>query len=389
MKLSGVRVLDLSQFLPGPHLTMMMADHGAEVIAVEPANGVGEPTREIGERAGDTTVYHRNVSRGKKSLRLNLKAPEGHALFAKLAETADVIVESFRPGVVERLGVDYRTVAEINPRIVYCSLSAFGQTESPYRTRPAHDLAVQALAGTAALGLGLEDDKPCVPNLPGADMTSSLMGLIGILMALYRREQTGKGDFIDLSMYDAVLGWTPNVTGPVFGKDEAPEPKKMRTLGGAALYTIYETGDGKYVALGGSEPHFARNLLDALDRSDLYDAATTPPGPEQEPVKEALKQLFRSRPLAEWVDILQPLNVCWAPVRTLKDAFEDPFTQERKMVLKDEEGNKHIGVPIKFANEPANPNLSVPVYGGQSRELAKHAGFSDEDIDRLLSEGVI
>ncbi len=389
MKLQGIRVLDLSQFLPGPHLTMMMADHGAEVIAVEPSNGVGEPTRQIGERAGDTTVYHRNVSRGKKSLRLNLKSQEGRNLFHKLAETSDVIVESFRPGVVKRLGVDYDRISSSNPRIVYCSLSAFGQSESEYRDRPAHDLAVQALAGTAALGLGLDDGKPAVPNLPGADMTSSLMALVGVLMALYRRQVTGRGDYIDLAMYDAVLGWTPNVTGPVFANDKAPRPKSMRTLGGAALYSIYETQDGGFISLGGSEKHFAKIFFDALGRPDLYDLAIKPPGPDQDPVKSELRTVFLQRTLNEWIAFLEPLDICWAPVRTLKEAYSDPFTRDRNMVLQDADGQRHIGVPIKFRHEPADPRLEVPEYGEHSRALAQDVGLPDPQIDAMINNKII
>ena len=166
MKLEGIRVLDLSAFLPGPHLTMTLADHGADVVMVEPANGVGEPTRVVGYRDGDdVSVWFRNIARGKRSLRIDLKDPEGRRFFHHLAEGADVLVESFRPGVTARLGVDYATLAEHNPRLVYCSISAFGQ-DGPLRDKPAHDLTVQALAGVAALNRGLEDGKPAAPNIP-------------------------------------------------------------------------------------------------------------------------------------------------------------------------------------------------------------------------------
>jgi len=389
MKLSGIRVLDLSQFLPGPHLTMVMADHGADVIAIEPANGIGEPTRAIGEDLGSSTVYHRNVSRGKRSLKLNLKSEGGSALFLKLAARADVIVESFRPGVVARLGVDYETVKAHNPAIIYCSLSAFGQSESSFRLRAAHDLSVQALAGTVDLGRGMKDNMPCVPNMPSADMTSSLMGLIGILMALYRRTQTGAGDYIDMSMYDAVLGWTPNVLGPVFADNRDPVPEDMRTLGGAALYRLYETKDGGVISLGGSEPQFAERLLTALGRPDLIAAATTPPGPGQRPVKDFLQETFLIRTKAEWEAFLSQLDICWGPVRTLREAFADPFTVAREMLLKDDAGDPHVGVPIKFADEPAAPNLAVAGYGEHSRDIAREAGLSNDEIDSLIAEGTI
>src|SRR5215469_13658884 len=247
MKLSGLKVLDLSQFLPGPHLTMTMADHGADVVMVEPKNGVGEPSRALGLRTKDgVSVWFRNIARGKTSVALDLKDEGDRARFLALADQADVIVEAFRPDVAKRLGVDYETIARRNPRIVYCAISAFGQN-GPYRDRPAHDLAVQALAGTADLCRGLTDDKPSAPNIVAADMGSSLTALSAILMALYARERTGRGDYIDIAMFDSLLAWTPNVTAPVFAEDRAPVPKEMRPFGGQAMNRIYETRDGEYI----------------------------------------------------------------------------------------------------------------------------------------------
>lgn len=389
MKLEGVKILDLSAFLPGPHLTMMMADHGADVVMVEPANGVGEPTRQIGYRAADgISVWFRNIARGKRSLKLDLKDADGHGLFLTLARTADVVVESFRPGVVERLKVDYGTLKKENPRLVYCSISAFGQY-GPYRDRPAHDLAVQALAGTAALGLGLEDGKPAPPNMPASDMAASLTALSAILMALYRREKTGQGEYIDISMYDSLLAWTPNVTGPVFAENRAPEPGTMRSFGGAGMNRIYETADGQFIVIGGSEVKFAVNLLNALGRPDLIELAGEEPGPVQDPLKEFLRQTFKSGSRAEWEAFLSSLDVCWAPVRTLKDAFDDPHTYERDLRLEDEAGNSHIGVPMKFRKEPARPNLSLPKLGQHSEELAREAGIPEERVQDLKERGVI
>ena len=210
-----------------------------------------------------------------------------------------MLVESFRPGVAARLGVDYATLAEHNPRLVYCSISAFGQ-DGPLRDKPAHDLTVQALAGVAALNRGLEDGKPAAPNIPAADAIASLTALSAILMALLRRERSGRGDYIDLAMYDALLAWTPNVTGPVFAEDAHPEPAHMRSFGGAAMYHIYETADGEFLVLGGSEVKFARNLLAAFDRLDLLPFAEIEPGPEQEPLRAFFREQFASRPRTHW-----------------------------------------------------------------------------------------
>jgi crotonobetainyl-CoA:carnitine CoA-transferase CaiB-like acyl-CoA transferase len=363
MKLSGIRVLDLSQFLPGPHLTMTMADHGADVIMVEPKNGVGEPSRALGLRTkDDVSVWFRNIARGKKAIALDLKNETDRAKFLALADEADVFIEAFRPGVARRLGVDYETISKRNKRIVYCAISAFGQ-DGPYRDRPAHDLAVQALAGTVDLCRGLTDDKPSAPNMVAADMAASLTALSAVLMALLACEKSGQGDYIDIAMFDSLLAWTPNVTAPVFAEDRAPVPKDMRPFGGQAMNRIYETSDEKYLVLGGSEVKFAENLLRALGRIDLLDYARVEPGPGQNPLIAYFIETFRSKTLAEWELFLGAIDVCWAPIRTLKDGFADAHTFARAMVLKDAQGERHIGPAIKFREEPAQAKLTLPKYG--------------------------
>ena len=389
MKLEGIRVLDLSAFLPGPHLSMMLSDHGADVIMVEPANGVGEPTREIGYRTkDDVSVWFRNIARGKRSLKINLKDEEALAFFYELVATTDVFIEAFRPGVVSRLGIDYPRLKEIHPGLVYCSISAFGQ-DGPLRDRPAHDLAIQALAGTLALGLGLEDGKPSAPNMPSADAISSLMAMSAILMSLLRRHSTGQGDYIDLSMYDALLAWTPNVTGPVFADDAHPQPKTMRSFGGAAMNSIYETSDGQFLVIGGSEVKFADNLLRALGRPELLPYAKIEPGPEQDPLKEFFRDTFKSNTLAHWQAFLSDVDCCWAPVKSLKDAFSDAHTHHRKMRLTDEGGNPHIGIPLKFEQEPGRASLELPEYGEHSVELAREVGIDEQKIQALKARNAI
>lgn len=389
MKLSGLKVLDLSAFLPGPHMTMMMADHGADVVMVEPANGIGEPTRSIGYKTDDgVSVWFRNIARGKRSLKINLKDDDARALFLKLASEADVIVEAFRPGVVARLGVDYKTIAAINPRIVYCSIAGFGQ-DGKYVNKPGHDLTMEAMAGLVDLNRGLTDNKPASPSIPAADMAASLMAFAAIMMALYRRGETGKGDYIDLSMYDALLSWTPNVLGPVFAENAHPVAKEMRPFGGAAMYRPYETSDGKFLVLGGSEHHFAKNLLDALGRPDLLPLAKQEPGPLQDPLKAYFEETFATKTLDEWAVFLRDVDLCWAPVRTLKDAMEDPYTLARGMVLTDETGHKHLGIPIRFTNEPGHADLRLPAYGEHSCDLAREAGLDEAAIASLRAKGAI
>jgi crotonobetainyl-CoA:carnitine CoA-transferase CaiB-like acyl-CoA transferase len=389
MKLQGLKVLDLSAFLPGPHLTMTMADHGADVIMVEPANGTGEPSRALGYRTPDgVSVWFRNIARGKRSLKINLKDADARALFLRLADDADVVIESFRPGVVKRLGVDYETISKRNPRIVYCSISSFGQ-EGRDALKPGHALTIEAMSGVVDLNRGLEDDKPTNPCMPVADLSASLTALSAIMMALYRRERTGRGDYIDMAMYDSLLAWTPNTTGPVFAENKHPEPKTMRSFGGAAMNKVYETKDGKYLVLGGSEVHFAKNILEAMGRPDLLDYAKLEPGPGQDPLKAFFKERFLTQTLAEWESALKDVDVCWAPIRSLKDAFDDPEAARRGLLLKDANGNSHIGMAIRFRHEPGRPVLSTPGYGEHSGAIAAESGLAASQIDALSSRGAI
>ena len=377
MKLEGIRVLDLSLFLPGPHLTMMMADHGADVIKVEPPSG--EPVRNVGYRTGDgTSVWFRNTHRGKRSVVLDLKTVAGREALLKLAETADVFVEAFRPGVMKRLGVDHESLAAVNSRLDYVSISAFGQ-EGPESQRPAHDLAIQALSGTASLNLGA-DGEPANPGMPVADMAGSLMSLSAVLMALLRREKTGKGDYVDMSMQDAVMAWLPNVTGPVFAENRAPEVKNERSFGGYAFFRPYRTADGRHVALGGVEHKFVETLLTALDRPDLIPAAKGPPGPGQQPVKEFLEATFATRTRDEWEAWFQGRDVCFAPVLDLHEAFHHPHVTAREMLVRDADGNLHIGLPIKFKDEPGRLDPSLPGLGADTEDVLRQAGLPDATI---------
>lgn len=365
MKLEGVHVLDLSLFLPGPHLTMTMADHGADVIKVEPPTG--EPVREVGLKQAGVSTWFRNTHRGKRCIVLNLKSESGKAMFDRLVEWADVVVEAFRPGVVRRLGIDFEHCRAINPRVIYCSISAFGQT-GPKATRAAHDLAMQADSGVVSLNLG-PDGSPASPHMPVADMAGSLTALSAILMALYRREKTGQGDYIDLSMQDALMAWLPNVLGPPFAEQRDPVVKEERSWGGNAMYRLYRCSDDRWLALGGAEHKFADNLLAALGRMDLAPLCQLPPGRGQDPVKAFLSETFATQTLAHWCAFLEKLDVCWAPVKTLTEAFNDPHTQARGMIWTAPDGGTHLGIPIHFANEPGRVDPYLDALGASTAQV--------------------
>ena len=386
MKLEGLRVIDLSLFLPGPQLSMMMADHGAEVIKIEPP-GEGEPNRHIGPRIGEHSVFFRNTHRGKKSVCLNLKHPAGREALLKLCETADVLIEAFRPGVVDRLGVGYSAVAARNPRIVYCSIAAFGQS-GPYRNLPAHDLATEALAGVVSLNIG-NDGEPTMPHVPVADMAASMLALSGVMMALYRRQSTGRGDYLDISMHDSVLAWTPNITGPVFAQQRPPVPRHERSLGGSAFYNIYRTRDGRHVVLGAQEIKFVRNLLGEIGREELIELCERGPGPHQAPLIEALREWFATRTQAEWVEWFAGKDIGFAPIKNLREAFDDPQVAAREMLLHDAAGGEHIGIPIKFRDEPGRAELTLPGVGEHNFEVLQSAGYNRETLQQLVDEGAV
>lgn len=372
MKLDGVKVLDLSLFLPGPHLTMMMADHGAEVIKVEPPGG--EPVRDVGLKQAGASTWFRNTHRGKRCITLNLKGEAGQAAIARLIEWADVLVEAFRPGVAERLGIGYARCRQLNPGLVYCSISAYGQS-GPKAQRPAHDLAIQADSGVVSLNRA-PDGTPAMPHMPAADMAASLMAMNGILMALLRREKTGEGDCLDISMQDSLMAWLPNVLGPPFAENRDPVIAEERSWGGNALYKLYQCKDQRWLALGGSEPKFADNLLAALGKPELAELCRQPPGPAQDPVKAFLADTFATRTLAEWSDFLADVDACWAPVKTLTEALSDPHTRARGMTWTDPDGGRHLGIPIRYANEPGRINPRLDAVGQSTAAVLAELGLS-------------
>ncbi len=354
MKLSGFRVVDLSLFLPGPMLTLMMADQGAEVIKVEPP--AGDPARAMAPFENGQSVWFRTTNRGKKSVVLDLKTAADVDVLWQLLETADVMIESFRPGVMKRLGFEYAAVAARNPRIVYCSISAFGQS-GDWADHPAHDMAVQALGGFLAVNDGA-DGKPVVPGVPSADMAASLTGLSAVLMALLGREKTGRGDYIDISMLASLMPWCGHIAGSALTGGAAPRSTTQRSLGGAAFYNVYETSDGKYIVLAGRELKFAHALLTALDRTDLISLAEADPGPAQQPLKDFLGHTFRTKTRDAWTAWFHDKDVAFAPVLDFAEGFHHPAVNALR---RDSHGNAQIAPAFRFASEAETPLPDAPL----------------------------
>lgn len=327
-RLAGIHVVDLTQFLPGPMMTLTMADQGAAVTKVEPPGG--DPARAMVPFEAGTSVWFRNLNRGKTCVTLDLKTQGGKAALWALIDQADVLVEGFRPGVIDRLGFGWDAVHARNPRLVYCSISAFGQTGAMAH-HPAHDLAVQALAGFLSVNDG-PDGTPVVPGVPSADMAAGLTALSGVLMALLARERSGRGDRLDIAMLGSLLPWSAHIAGDAIAGGPAPRSAAQRSLGGAAFYQVYVCADGRYVVLGGREEKFARSLLTALGRPDLIPLAEAPAG-EQGELIAFLRAAFATKNRDEWTAWFEGRDVAFAPVLDFREALDQPHVAERGLVM--------------------------------------------------------
>ena len=348
--LTGVRVVDLSQFLPGPMLTTTMADQGADVVRIEPPSG--EPSRSLGPfLASGESVWFRQTNRGKTSRTLDLKSDAGRRALWTLLDAADVVVESFRPGVAARLGFGHEAVHARNPRAVYCSISAFGQ-DGPYAHHPAHDLGALALTGFLAVNDG-PDGRPVVPGVAASDMAVGLTALAAIAMALYARTSTGTGAHIDAAMIDALLPWCAHTAGSALLGGEAPSSSRQRSLGGAAFYDVYDTADGRFVVLCGRELKFVRNLLEAFGRPDLAELGDFERTPDQTELKDFLRERFRTRTRDEWTAWFDEHDVAYAPVLDFAEALRSDAVRSRGIVIEHDDGSMEIGPAIRIGHVAA------------------------------------
>jgi crotonobetainyl-CoA:carnitine CoA-transferase CaiB-like acyl-CoA transferase len=354
-KLAGIRVLDLTQFLPGPAMTVMMADQGADVLKVEPPSG--DPVRTMAPFEAGHSVWFRNLNRGKRSVALDLKSDAGKATLWRLIAGADVLVEGFRPGVMARLGFGAEAAMARHPRLIWCSISAFGQTGA-LAHHPAHDMAVQALAGFMSVNDG-PDGAPVVPGAPSADMAAGLTALSAVLMALIGRERTGRGDVIDVAMFDSVLPWCAHVAGNAIAGGAPPRSDSQRSLGGAAFYNVYETQDGRHIVLAGREIKFVETLLTALGRPDLIPLGALDAGPAQAPLAAFLRATFKDKSQAHWISWFKDRDVAFAPVLDFAEALAEPHVAERGLLI-EVAGAHHIGPAIRFASGDGVPPSEPP-----------------------------
>lgn len=383
--LAGVKVLDLSRMGPGPYCTMLLADLGAEVIKIEQP-GFGIIPVDVD---AETWAAYYAVDRSKKSIILDFKKAEARRVFHRMAETADVVVEGFRPGVAARLQLDYETVRDINPGIIYCSITGYGQN-GPYRDLPGHDVNYISIAG-ALSAVAIRDGRPTVPlNMLGDYAGGGLQAAFAIVTALLARGGTGTGQFIDIAMVDGVvslLSWEASV---FFAGGGTPRWGETPLTGGVPCGCVYPTKGGGFISLGCFEVKFWANLCRELGREDLIPCQFAV-GDEKERVVSQLTEVFLTRTKEEWFRLLGPREIPITPVLELDEVFSDPHVLHREMVVEvDHPGLgkvKHPGIGIKFSETPGEIRGVAPLPGQHTGDILADLGYTRDDITRLREAG--
>ena len=393
--LDGIKILELARVPPAELPGMLLADMGADVLKIE----TPEPGRPMDDDWVRRTI-HAFTNRNKRSMTLNMKAGDGQAIFRKLAAGADVIVEGFRPGVMSRLGADYATLSRLNPRLVYCSLSGFGQ-DGPYRDHPAHDMNYLSLAGVLGL-IGEPGRKPVIPlNLVADYAGASMHGALGIVLALYARERTGRGQHVDVAYLDtsvSLLAATPNMR--FFFSDGLAPRRGEGFLGGSyPYYAIYETRDGKLLTIGCTEPWLWENFCQAIGRPAFARFARKPDqfvraaDAEEEAARREIEAIIKTRDRDEWFALLTKADVCVGKVYDVEEMVRDPQVNHRQMIV-DVEHPKHgrvrqVGIAIKLSDTPGTLRSAAPLPSEHTEDVLKDLGLSAADIGRLRDTGVI
>lgn len=366
--LTGIRVLDMSRLLPGPYCTMLLADFGAEVIKIEEP-GKGDYSRSFPPFLKDFGYWHLQLNRNKQSVVLDFKSEEGKNIFLELVKTADVVVESYRPGVLKKLGVDYEAAAKVNPKIIYCSLSGYG-SKGPLAHKADHDLGYLSLAGVTAMS-GEADGVPAIPGVLMADMNAALSAGMSIMIALRHAALTGQGQEIDISLFNVAMNLMPGAASLFFGSGFVAERGNNWLTGAYANYNIYATADGRYVSVGCLEKKFWRNLCLGLGKEELIDMIDDESNHPY--LKEQLAAAFKQKTMREWEEFFADKDACVTPVLNFKEAVESEQVQANEMVLNvqdDELGEyQQLGFAMKLSKTPAQLNKRAPRLGEDTEKI--------------------
>ena len=388
--LEGITVLDFTRLLPGPFCTQLLCNLGAEVIKIEDPK-LGDYMRSVPPIVHDVSYPFLMVNRGKRSLSVDLKTPEGQEIVHKLARGSDVVVEQFRPGVMARLRVAYDDLAMMNPRLVYCSFSGYGQT-GPYKDLPGHDINFQALAGILGVTTGREDKAPAIPGVPIADLASGFNAALAILAALRVRDRTGRGEFIDVSIYDTAVALMVLGLARFLATGEVPVAGETLLTGSFPFYSLYETKDGRWLSVATVEPKFWSRMCELIGAPDLAEKQFKD-GAERFQVAQALADKFRGRTLAEWEAMLAKENLPITGVKRVSEVVRDPHVKARGLLpVVDVSGLWKLQViahPAKHATlETRNPTR-VPAKGQDTEEILRSLGYTARQIQTLAKKGVV
>jgi crotonobetainyl-CoA:carnitine CoA-transferase CaiB-like acyl-CoA transferase len=400
LPLAGIRVLDLSRLLPGGFCSLLLADFGAEVLKVEDT-GMGDyirgaPPYSEGAHDSAKSALFLSLNRNKRSIRVDLKSEQGRDVLLRLVRDHDVVLESFRPGVLDRLGVGYERMREVNPGIVYCAISGYGQ-DGPMRERAGHDMNYLALMGLLGL-TGERDGAPVQAAGQIADIGGgALMAAFGILAALRERDGggagsgSGQGQIVDVSMADGALSWLAMVAGRYFAERMAPHREGLELAGSLICYRPYECADG-WVALGALEPKFWQAWCRGVQREDLIEKQFEGPGSE---VHAQVREIFKGRTRAQWQDFAQQHDCCLEPVLDLDEALDSELVRAREMVVEIDQpgvagGVRQLGLPVKLTRTPGHhAQRPGPALGEHTIEVLRESGHSPEEIERLLQAGAV
>lgn len=389
LPLDGLRILDLTRLLPGGYATLLLADLGADVLKIEEP-GKGDYIRWTPPIVGEFSASHIALNRNKRSMTLNLKSDAGRAIFVDLAATGDVVIESFRPGVMDRLGVGWDVLRKKNPGLVYCAISGYGQT-GPRSLVAGHDVNYIGYAGVLGIN-GDEGGPPVVPGVQVGDLAGGGMAAAtAILAALFKRNATGEGDFCDISMADGALSWLTIHAGSFVATREDPQRGLMHLSGRYPCYRVYPASDG-YLSVGALEPQFWSALCDAIERPDL-DGDGFAMGERRDRVIAELEALFSTKTRAEWMSRFDGLDVCVGPVNSFSETFADEQFAAREMIfdadVPDAGPWTHIGNPLKIGSAgPSEMRLPPPKMGEHTADVLAEVGMSDR-FDELRGAGVV
>jgi len=377
--LDGIKVLDLSRLFPGPYCSMILADLGADVLRIE-------DRRFEGEGQGMPTVM-----RNKRHMTLNLKHPQGLGIFCQMARKADVILEGFRPGVTDRLGIGYEKMKQLNERLIYCSVTGYGQ-DGPYKDMVGHDINYLSFGGVLGL-TGEPGRKPVIPPVQVADMAAGGMyAAIGILAALVVRQATGKGQYIDISMMDGIVAMLPFPASLLWGLGKTPGRGDTLLSGRFPCYSVYETKEGEYISIGALEPRFWMELCRKLGRED-YIPLQYDEGEKRGEIFLFMEKTFKAKTRDEWLKELKDLDVCIGQVLHLDETFRDPQVVQRKMVTEFVDPRKGkmklLSSPIKMSETPPAIRRAPAVFGEHTEEVLRELGFQEEEIQQMKKEGVV